>query len=161
MLTLNQYLGYDLNTVEFAIRDGVPMAIDFCNPAPDAERTQRRRRKISNGWWKRFPTWRSAKRRSTLPDRDNLSWGKIHPGRGQTSSLGELRLTKVALSRRVGRPIDGPLPAPDDKLRGAPLFGLVARPMSIEVKIPAVGESITSGVVSVWHKKSGDYVEGG
>ena len=37
VLTLNQYLGYDLNTVEFAIRDGVPMAIDFCNPAPDAE----------------------------------------------------------------------------------------------------------------------------
>ncbi len=33
--------------------------------------------------------------------------------------------------------------------------------MSIEVKIPAVGESIESGVVSVWHKKSGDYVEAG
>jgi 2-oxoglutarate dehydrogenase E2 component (dihydrolipoamide succinyltransferase) len=33
--------------------------------------------------------------------------------------------------------------------------------MSIEVKIPAVGESITSGVVSVWHKKSGDYVHAG
>jgi 2-oxoglutarate dehydrogenase E2 component (dihydrolipoamide succinyltransferase) len=33
--------------------------------------------------------------------------------------------------------------------------------MSIEVKIPAVGESITSGVVSVWHKKSGDYVATG
>ncbi len=33
--------------------------------------------------------------------------------------------------------------------------------MSIEVKIPAVGESITSGVVSVWHKKSGDYVQSG
>jgi len=29
--------GYDLNTVEFAIRDGVPLAIDFCHPAPDAE----------------------------------------------------------------------------------------------------------------------------
>src|ERR1044072_4337180 len=26
--------------------------------------------------------------------------------------------------------------------------------MSIEVKIPAVGESIESGIVSVWHKKS-------
>lgn len=30
-------LGYDLNTVEFAIRDGIPYAIDFMNPAPDAE----------------------------------------------------------------------------------------------------------------------------
>jgi 2-oxoglutarate dehydrogenase E2 component (dihydrolipoamide succinyltransferase) len=33
--------------------------------------------------------------------------------------------------------------------------------MAIEVKIPAVGESISSGVVSVWHKKSGDYVNAG
>lgn len=32
-------LGYDFNTVEFAVRDGVPYAIDFCNPAPDAERS--------------------------------------------------------------------------------------------------------------------------
>jgi glutathione synthase/RimK-type ligase-like ATP-grasp enzyme len=30
-------LGYDLNTVEFAVRGGVPYAIDFLNPAPDAE----------------------------------------------------------------------------------------------------------------------------
>src|SRR5213594_4118752 len=33
--------------------------------------------------------------------------------------------------------------------------------MPIEVKIPAVGESITSGVVSVWHKKSGEFVNEG
>ena len=30
--------------------------------------------------------------------------------------------------------------------------------MNIEVKIPAVGESITSGVLSIWHKKEGDSV---
>ncbi|MFN4315141.1 MAG: RimK family alpha-L-glutamate ligase [Chitinophagaceae bacterium] len=39
VLRINQYLGYDFNTVELAVRDGVPYAIDFCNPAPDAERT--------------------------------------------------------------------------------------------------------------------------
>ena len=33
--------------------------------------------------------------------------------------------------------------------------------MPVEVKIPAVGESITSGVVSVWHKKSGEFVNEG
>src|SRR5438045_1756941 len=33
--------------------------------------------------------------------------------------------------------------------------------MSTEVKVPAVGESITSGIVSVWHKKSGDEVKAG
>lgn len=39
VLKINQYLGYDFNTVELAVRDGIPYAIDFCNPAPDAERT--------------------------------------------------------------------------------------------------------------------------
>jgi hypothetical protein len=35
--TICHALGYDLNTVEFAIKDGIPYAIDFMNPAPDAE----------------------------------------------------------------------------------------------------------------------------
>jgi glutathione synthase/RimK-type ligase-like ATP-grasp enzyme len=39
VLRINNYLGYDFNTVELALRNGVPYAIDFCNPAPDAERT--------------------------------------------------------------------------------------------------------------------------
>jgi hypothetical protein len=39
VLRINKYLGYDFNTVELAVRDNVPYAIDFCNPAPDAERT--------------------------------------------------------------------------------------------------------------------------
>ena len=38
VLTINNALGYDFNTVELAIRDGVPYAIDFCNPAPDADK---------------------------------------------------------------------------------------------------------------------------
>ena len=36
-LTLCRALGYDLNTVEFAVEGGVPYAIDFMNPAPDAD----------------------------------------------------------------------------------------------------------------------------
>jgi hypothetical protein len=35
--TLNRALGYDMNSVEFAVRDGVPYAIDFMNPAPDMD----------------------------------------------------------------------------------------------------------------------------
>jgi hypothetical protein len=35
-LTLCRALGYDLNTVEFAVENGIPYAIDFMNPAPDA-----------------------------------------------------------------------------------------------------------------------------
>jgi hypothetical protein len=39
VLALCDALGYDFNTVELAMRDGVPIAIDFTNPAPDAERS--------------------------------------------------------------------------------------------------------------------------
>jgi glutathione synthase/RimK-type ligase-like ATP-grasp enzyme len=39
VLRINAWLGYDFNTVELAVRDGIPYAIDFCNPAPDAEKT--------------------------------------------------------------------------------------------------------------------------
>jgi hypothetical protein len=36
-LTLVRALGYDMNSVEWAVRDGVPYAIDFMNPAPDMD----------------------------------------------------------------------------------------------------------------------------
>jgi hypothetical protein len=36
--TINLALGYEMNTIEFAIRDSVPYAIDYLNPAPDFER---------------------------------------------------------------------------------------------------------------------------
>lgn len=36
--TINNALGYEMNTIEFAVKDDVPYAIDFLNPAPDFER---------------------------------------------------------------------------------------------------------------------------
>jgi hypothetical protein len=36
--TINSALGYEMNTIEFAIKGDVPYAIDFLNPAPDFER---------------------------------------------------------------------------------------------------------------------------
>ena len=36
-LTICQAFGYDMNTCEFAVRDGIPYAIDFMNPAPDMD----------------------------------------------------------------------------------------------------------------------------
>lgn len=36
-LKLVRALGYDMNSVEWAIRDGIPYAIDFMNPAPDMD----------------------------------------------------------------------------------------------------------------------------
>src|ERR1700683_304136 len=35
---INQALGYEMNTIEFAVENGIPYAIDFLNPAPDFER---------------------------------------------------------------------------------------------------------------------------
>src|SRR5207249_7410033 len=76
VLQLNQYLGYDLNTVEFAMRDGVPVAIDFCNPAPDAEVTSVGQ---ANFEWvvEAVSEMAIRKAREHQPDRDNLSWGKF------------------------------------------------------------------------------------
>ena len=34
-IKINEALGYDMNTIEFAVRDGIPVAIDFMNSAPD------------------------------------------------------------------------------------------------------------------------------
>ena len=36
-LAICRAFGYDMNSVEFAVRDGVPYAIDFMNPAPDMD----------------------------------------------------------------------------------------------------------------------------
>jgi hypothetical protein len=36
-LTLCRALGYDMNSLEFAVRGGIPYAIDFMNPAPDMD----------------------------------------------------------------------------------------------------------------------------
>ena len=76
VLTLNQYLGYDLNTVEFAIRDGIPVAIDFCNPAPDAEAANVGQ---ANFEWvvEAVSEMAIRKAREHVPGRDNLGWGKF------------------------------------------------------------------------------------
>lgn len=75
VLRINQYLGYDFNTVELAIRDGVPYAIDFCNPAPDAD--------INSVGQENFDwvietaaNFAIEKALAQVPGQDNLTWGK-------------------------------------------------------------------------------------
>jgi glutathione synthase/RimK-type ligase-like ATP-grasp enzyme len=75
VLRLNRYLGYDFNTVELAVRGGVPYAIDFCNPAPDADA---RSVGPENFEWvveavARYSIERALSRREGL---DNLTWGE-------------------------------------------------------------------------------------
>ncbi len=74
VMALNQSLGYDFNTVEMAVRDGVPYAIDFCNPAPDAEVTSVGQ---ENFEWVVEHAAKMAVERARMhqPGKDNLTWG--------------------------------------------------------------------------------------
>jgi glutathione synthase/RimK-type ligase-like ATP-grasp enzyme len=75
VIKLNTYLGYDFNTVELAVRDGVPYAIDFCNPAPDAEKTSVGE---DNFDWVVETSANYAIERAIdqKPGADNLTWGE-------------------------------------------------------------------------------------
>jgi hypothetical protein len=75
VLRINKYLGYDFNTVELALRDGVPYAIDFCNPAPDAD--------IKSVGQENFDwvvetsaNYAIEKAQSLVAGGDNLTWGE-------------------------------------------------------------------------------------
>ena len=75
VLLINHYLGYDFNTVELALRDGIPYAIDFCNPAPDAERTSVGE---ENFEWvvETAANYAIEKAMQYKEGRDNLTWGE-------------------------------------------------------------------------------------
>jgi glutathione synthase/RimK-type ligase-like ATP-grasp enzyme len=75
VIKLNQHLGYDFNTVEFAVRDGIPYAIDFCNPAPDAE--------VSSVGQENFDwvvdtaaKYAIERAKEHVEGQDNLTWGE-------------------------------------------------------------------------------------
>jgi hypothetical protein len=75
VLKINKYLGYDFNTVELALRDGVPYAIDFCNPAPDAEVTSVGQQNFD---WvvETAATYAIEKAQAHQDGKDNLTWGE-------------------------------------------------------------------------------------
>jgi len=75
VLRINQFLGYDFNTVELAVRDGVPYAIDFCNPAPDADL---RSVGEENFEWvvETMAGYAIERAQKHRPGCDNLSWGE-------------------------------------------------------------------------------------
>ncbi|MBI1782333.1 MAG: hypothetical protein HYR66_13365 [Sphingobacteriales bacterium] len=75
VLRINQYLGYDFNTVELALRDGVPYAIDFCNPAPDADKASVGEENFA---WvvETVANYAIEKAMAQQPGMDNLTWGE-------------------------------------------------------------------------------------
>ena len=75
VLRINRYLGYDFNTVELALRDGVPYAIDFCNPAPDADRNSVGEENFA---WviETAANYAIEKALAHEDGKDNLTWGE-------------------------------------------------------------------------------------
>jgi len=74
VLQLCHALGYDFNTVEMAVRDGVPYAIDFCNPAPDADVKSVGQENFD--WVVEHAAKMAIERASVQqPGKDNLTWG--------------------------------------------------------------------------------------
>ncbi len=76
VLRINKFLGYDFNTVELALRGDTAYAIDFCNPAPDAERASVGDENFewvvetaANYAIEKAKDWKSGK--------DNLTWGEF------------------------------------------------------------------------------------
>ena len=88
-LKLTEALGYDFDTLEFAVRGGVPYAIDFLNPAPDAdpasvgeenfqwvlehaskwliERVQEGKEPVARYYWQEFLSGGGARRKAPSP----------------------------------------------------------------------------------------------
>lgn len=98
-LKLCNYLGYDFNTVEFAVRDGVPIAIDFCNPAPDADLKSVGQENFD---WVVETTANYAIERAKAqkPNQDNLTWGKYV----KSAAAGLPLVAKVATKTKSVKP---------------------------------------------------------
>mgnify|MGYP001810730131 CR=1 FL=1 len=87
VLALNQALGYDFNTVEFGVSKGVPYAIDFCNPAPDADRGSVGEENFA---WVVEAAARMLVRRAKehRDGADNLTWGRYIKASAAGQALG-------------------------------------------------------------------------
>ncbi|PWT76342.1 MAG: hypothetical protein C5B59_06910 [Bacteroidetes bacterium] len=75
VMRINQYLGYDFNTVELAVRNGIPYAIDFCNPAPDAEKASVGEENF-NWVVETAANYAIERALAHRDDVDNLTWGE-------------------------------------------------------------------------------------
>jgi len=105
VLKLNHALGYDFNTVEFAIRDGIPYAIDFCNPAPDADINSVGQ---ANFDWivKHAAKYAIERAKAQKPGVDNLTWGTYMQNavQGKAANASVVSSTKTA-SKPAAKPV--------------------------------------------------------
>jgi hypothetical protein len=99
-LKLCRALGYDLNTVEFAVEDGVPYAIDFMNPAPDADYHSVG---AENFEWivEKVADLAIRKAQSPVPQSAGFHWSRFLSGGALDASSGEGDATRKALVKKA------------------------------------------------------------
>lgn len=99
VLALHQHLGYDFNTVEIAVRSETPYAIDFCNPAPDADLHSIGAEHFE---WVVETSARYAIERAIAqkPGKDNLTWGKfVQQGRAKAKPAATTEKKKTTVAK--------------------------------------------------------------
>ncbi len=106
VIKLNQSLGYDFNTVEFAVRDGIPYAIDFCNPAPDAELTSVGEENFN--WVVEHSALYAIERaRAHKPNQDNLTWGEYVKGSVKAGSKIKIEAAgEIPVTEELAAPVE-------------------------------------------------------
>lgn len=106
VITLNQHLGYDFNTVEFAVRDGIPIAIDFCNPAPDAEITSVGEENF-NWVIEHAALYAIERARAHKPNQDNLTWGEYV--KSSVKAAGKIKpeaIEEIPVTEELAAPVE-------------------------------------------------------
>jgi len=134
VIKLNQHLGYDFNTVEFAVKDGIPYAIDFCNPAPDAE--------VSSVGQENFDwvvenaaKYAIERAKAQVEGQDNLTWGEyVKSSVGQSAGIPLIKL-KEEVSPAAADVTSAKKPAPAKIKNGIPVA--VKKPVTKEKKAAA------------------------
>jgi hypothetical protein len=98
-LKLCRALGYDLNTVEFAVEDGVPYAIDFMNPAPDAD--QHSVGQANFDWIVREVADLAIEKAHAAPRHPELHWSAFLSAGAESA---EADATKLAKKKPASKP---------------------------------------------------------
>jgi len=124
VLKINEALGYDFNTVELALRDGVPYAIDFCNPAPDAEASSVGE---ENFEWvvEHAAKYAIERAQAHKPGVNNLTWGSFI-----SKSVSQLPLQDAT---KKAAPVKKETKAAPVKQTSAPKKATVKTPVKAEV----------------------------
>ncbi|UFH51906.1 RimK family alpha-L-glutamate ligase [Spirosoma sp. KNUC1025] len=119
VLKLNHGLGYDFNTVEFAVRDGIPIAIDFCNPAPDADIHSVGQENFD--WVVEAAANMAIERAQKLQKgKDNLTWGTFVRGSVMSAEPVATKESKTTKTSTGPKTVEAPKAASKTKKEAAP-----------------------------------------